>query len=74
MVDHICEIPKLVDFCVKCFNCADTRKLCERNNPAWDVDDIYLIPMLIGTPCTIIKKLTLQFFNKVREDLNYCYI
>ena len=46
------EIPKLVLFGVKCFNC-DTTKLCFRNSPAWNKDDI-LIPMFIGTPCIYV--------------------
>jgi len=39
MVDHIFQIPRLVVFGVKCFNC-DTTHLCLRNNPAWNKDDI----------------------------------
>ena len=40
MVDHISEIPRLVDFSVKCFNC-DTTKLYLRNIPAMNEDDSF---------------------------------
>ena len=39
MVDHILEIPTLVVFGVKWFDC-DNTKLCLRNNSAWNKDDI----------------------------------
>ena len=39
MVDHILEIPILLVFGVKCFNC-DTKKSYLGNNPAWNKDDI----------------------------------
>ena len=39
MVDYILEIPTLIVFGVKCFDC-DNTKLCLRNNPAWNKDDI----------------------------------
>ena len=42
MVDHIFEIPKPLDFDVKCFNFA-TAKLYLRNNPAWNKDDIEVL-------------------------------
>ena len=42
MVDLILEIPRIVVFDDKCFNC-DTTKLYLRNNPAWNKDDIDVI-------------------------------
>ena len=46
MID-ILEIPRLVVFGVKCFNC-NTTKSYLRSNPAWNKDDV--IPMFNGTP------------------------
>ena len=59
------EIPKLVLFGVKCFNC-DTTKLCFRNSPAWNKDDI-LIPMFIGTPCIYIFRFNGTGRNKLTD-------
>ena len=42
IVDHILEIPTMVVFGVNCFNC-ETSKLCIRNNPAWNKDDIEVV-------------------------------
>ena len=39
MVDYILEIPRLLVFGVKCFNC-ETTKSYLRNNPALNKDDI----------------------------------
>ena len=39
---HILEIPTMVVFGVSCFNC-DTSKLCIRNNPAWNKDDVEVV-------------------------------
>jgi len=38
MVDHILEIPRLIDFGVKCFN-SSTTNLYLQNNPAWNKED-----------------------------------
>ena len=38
MGDHILEIPRLIDFGVKCFN-SSTTNLYLRNNPAWNKED-----------------------------------
>ena len=42
MVDHILEIPRLVVFGVKCFNC-NTTKLYLRNSPTKKKDDIAVV-------------------------------
>ena len=42
MVDHILDIPRLVVFEVKSFNC-DTAKSYIRNNPAVNKDDIEVV-------------------------------
>ena len=67
MVDLILEIPRLVVFDVKCFDC-DTTKLYLRNNPARNKDDIDVIyfPCLLGHPVINIQVTNKTIFFLIK--------
>ena len=80
VVDHNLEIPRPVVFCLKCFNCDNTKivstKQCRYEQRR--SRSLHLNPMFIGTPCIIIslqliRLIIFDFYSENQKTVEFSY-